>query len=112
MGKTAFALHLALAAGRAGKQVLVNSLEMQGERLGDRWLCAQAASLDAGHLKSGQLSADEQQQALEAARQLSCLPVYVDDNPKAYYFQQAQNGLYAREAILCDVLGITLDDVK
>ncbi len=34
------------------------------------------------------------------------------NNPKAYYFQQAQNGLYAREAILCDVLGITLDDVK
>ena len=36
----------------------------------------------------------------------------VDSNPKAYYFQQAQNGLYAREAILCDVLGITLDEVK
>ena len=36
----------------------------------------------------------------------------VDDNPKAYYFQQARNGLYAREAILCDVLGITLDQVK
>ena len=36
----------------------------------------------------------------------------VDDNEKAYYFQQAQNGLYAREAILCDVLGITLDEVK
>ena len=36
----------------------------------------------------------------------------VDNNPKAYYFQQAQNGLYAREAILCDVLGITLEDVK
>ena len=36
----------------------------------------------------------------------------VDESPKAYYFQQAQNGLYAREAILCDVLGITLDEVK
>ena len=36
----------------------------------------------------------------------------VDDSPKAYYFQQAQNGLYAREAILCDVLGITLEEVK
>ena len=36
----------------------------------------------------------------------------VDDNPKAYYFQQAKNGLYAREAILCDALGITLDDIK
>lgn len=35
----------------------------------------------------------------------------VDDNPKAYYFQQAQNGLYARQAILCDVLGITLEDI-
>lgn len=33
----------------------------------------------------------------------------VDNNPKAYYFQQAQNGLYAREAIICKVLGI---DVK
>ena len=36
----------------------------------------------------------------------------VDESPKAYYFQQAQNGLYAREAILCDVLGITLEDIK
>ncbi|MGL5958993.1 MAG: aspartate carbamoyltransferase [Phocaeicola sp.] len=35
----------------------------------------------------------------------------VDENPKAYYFQQAQNGLYARQAILCDVLGITLEEV-
>lgn len=30
----------------------------------------------------------------------------VDDNPKAYYFDQARNGLYAREAIICRALGI------
>ena len=30
----------------------------------------------------------------------------VDDSPKAYYFQQAQNGLYARQAIICRALGI------
>lgn len=36
----------------------------------------------------------------------------VDSNPHAYYIKQAQNGLYAREAIFCDVLGITLDEVK
>lgn len=36
----------------------------------------------------------------------------VDNNEKAYYFQQAQNGLYAREAIICDVLGFTLDQIK
>lgn len=35
----------------------------------------------------------------------------IDDTPYAYYFQQARNGLYAREALICDVLGITLDDV-
>ena len=104
VGKTAFALHLALAAGRDGKQVLVNSLEMQGERLGDRWLCAQAASLDAGHLKSGQLSADEQQQALEAARQLSCLPVYVDDNPKASMDHIRSSALLQKSKGHCDLL--------
>ena len=36
----------------------------------------------------------------------------VDDDPHAYYIQQAQNGLYAREAIFCHVLGISLDEVK
>ncbi len=36
----------------------------------------------------------------------------VDEDPHAYYIQQAQNGLYAREAIICDVLGITLEDIK
>lgn len=32
----------------------------------------------------------------------------VDDNPKAYYFEQAQNGLYARQAIICKALGIDI----
>lgn len=32
----------------------------------------------------------------------------VDDNPKAYYFQQAENGVYARQAIMCDLLGLKL----
>lgn len=30
----------------------------------------------------------------------------VDSNPKAYYFEQARNGLYARQAIICRALGI------
>lgn len=36
----------------------------------------------------------------------------IDETPYAYYFQQAQNGLYMREALICDVLGITLDEVR
>jgi len=30
----------------------------------------------------------------------------VDNNPKAYYFEQALNGVYTRQAILCSLLGI------
>ena len=36
----------------------------------------------------------------------------IDDTPYAYYFQQARNGLYARQALICDALGITLEDIK
>ena len=30
----------------------------------------------------------------------------VDSNPKAYYFEQALNGVYTRQAIVCSLLGI------
>ena len=30
----------------------------------------------------------------------------VDTNPKAYYFEQALNGVYTRQAILCSLLGV------
>lgn len=36
----------------------------------------------------------------------------VDANPHAYYIQQAKNGLYAREAIYCHCLGISLEDIR
>ncbi len=35
----------------------------------------------------------------------------VDDNPKAYYFDQARNGLYARQAIICRALGISPEKI-
>lgn len=36
----------------------------------------------------------------------------VDENPKAYYFEQAHNGLFTRQALICDALGITLKEIK
>lgn len=30
----------------------------------------------------------------------------VDSNPKAYYFKQAKNGVYARQAVICSILGL------
>ena len=81
VGKTAFALHLAISAAASGAPVVVYSLEMQGERLGDRLLCSCGPAIGAGHLRSGQLNENEQQQAYDAARYLSRLPIYVDDSP-------------------------------
>ena len=36
----------------------------------------------------------------------------VDDNPHAYYIQQAKNGLFARQAIFCHCLDISLEEVR
>ena len=36
----------------------------------------------------------------------------VDDNPKAYYFEQARNGLFARQALICRALGISTADIE
>ena len=34
------------------------------------------------------------------------ISVDVDENPKAYYFTQALNGVYVRQAILASILGV------
>lgn len=115
VGKTAFALHLALIAGRAGKHVLVNSLEMQGERLGDRWLCAQTGTVGATDLKTGQLTEQERREIIEAARELSRLPIRVDDNPKRNMSSIRSTAILQKSKGLCDLLIIDylqLCDVK
>lgn len=48
VGKTGMALHLARNAAMAGYAVAVYSLEMQGERLADRWLTAASEISAAG----------------------------------------------------------------
>lgn len=80
VGKTAFALHLARAAATAGHHVVVFSLEMQGERLGDRWLLAATRDVNPQHLKDGRLTPDELAQLREASAGLSRLPIHVDDH--------------------------------
>ena len=36
----------------------------------------------------------------------------VDNNPKAYYIEQAKNGVFTRQAIICEVLGINVESEK
>lgn len=80
VGKTAFALHLAKTAAAAGYHTVVFSLEMQGERLGDRWLLAATENVDASHLRRGQLDTSELRQVREASQRLSQLPIRIDDS--------------------------------
>lgn len=79
VGKTAFALLLAQTAARSGFHTAVYSLEMQGERLGDRWILS-ASKLDGTRWRGGQVSAEEWTQAQSAADGLRRLPIYVDDS--------------------------------
>ena len=58
-------------------------------------------------LKASMLSkARENMKILHPLPRVNEIAYDVDDDPHAYYFQQAQNGLYAREAIICDVLNL------
>lgn len=57
-------------------------------------------------------SAKENMKILHPLPRVNEIAYDVDANPHAYYIQQARNGLYAREAIICYTLGITLDDIR
>lgn len=52
--------------------------------------------------------ARENMKILHPLPRVNEIAVDVDDTPHAYYFRQAENGLYMREAIICDTLGIPL----
>ena len=79
VGKTAFALNLAQNVGtKTDKTVAIFSLEMSAESLVNRMLCAEG-SIDANHLRTGQLTKDEWQNLVVAMGSLSRANIYMDD---------------------------------
>ncbi|MEM9067971.1 MAG: replicative DNA helicase [Myxococcota bacterium] len=81
MGKTAFALNIAVNACMARKQaVAVFSLEMPKEQLVKRMLCSEAR-VDGSRLRTGQLLRDDWPKLASAAGILSELPIWIDDTP-------------------------------
>ncbi|HET8934793.1 MAG TPA: replicative DNA helicase [Polyangiales bacterium] len=81
MGKTSFALNVALNACRMRKKsAVVFSLEMPKEQLANRLLCSEA-KVDAGKLRTGYLSRDDWPKLTAAAGALSDLPIWLDDTP-------------------------------
>lgn len=79
MGKTAFALNLAVsAAKRTGKAVCIFSLEMSAEQLVTRLLSGEAL-VDNMKLRSGELSEDDWQRLAHASSELSETRILIDD---------------------------------
>lgn len=81
VGKTAFALNIAQNVGtKTDKTVAIFSLEMGAESLVNRMLCAEG-SIEANHLRTGQLSEEEWQNLIIAMGSLSRASIYIDDTP-------------------------------
>ena len=81
VGKTAFALNIAQnVATKADQVVAIFSLEMGAESLVNRMLCAEG-NIDAGHLRTGQLSEDEWSNLIMAMGTLGQSKIFIDDTP-------------------------------
>ena len=81
MGKTAFALNVALyAAKHTNKDVVLFQLEMSKDQLASR-LLSQEAVIDSQKLKTGDLEPEDWTKMARAANVLAKTHIYVDDNP-------------------------------
>ena len=81
MGKTAFALTVALnAATRGNASVMLFSLEMSKEQLGQRLLAMQSR-VDMQNLKKGNLQRSDWDDINEALGELSKATIHIDDTP-------------------------------
>lgn len=79
MGKTAFVCNIAeWTSSKVG--TLIFSLEQSKLELAERFLCIRA-KLDGHRLRKGQLDPAERHALLEAAAELSKLPLFIDDTP-------------------------------
>lgn len=81
VGKTAFALNIAQNVGtKTDKAVAIFSLEMSAESLVNRMLCAEG-SVNANHLRTGQLNDEEWNNLIVAMGSLSQTAIFIDDTP-------------------------------
>lgn len=81
MGKTAFALNLAVnAAISSNKSVAIFNLEMGAEQLMFRMLSA-ASSVEGNKLKTGKLSHEDWKKINEATSELGDAPIFIEDTP-------------------------------
>lgn len=80
VGKTSFALNLALNAAAEGCTVGFFSLEMSGKEIAQRLICAHAA-LSISDFRTGRISPEQWANINEATQELSKLDILIDDTP-------------------------------
>ncbi|MBE6469372.1 MAG: replicative DNA helicase [Coriobacteriaceae bacterium] len=80
VGKTSFALNLALNAAAAGYTVGFFSLEMSGKEIAQRFICAHA-QVNMSNFRTGRISPQEWANINEATEELSNLDILIDDTP-------------------------------
>lgn len=104
MGKTAAAMHFAIAAAKQGKNVCVYSLEMSSVRLSDRMLMALADGMDDSNFRSGKMTEADVAAFNVAKERLSKLPIYVDDQPVCTTGYIRANAMKMKGMGLCDLI--------
>ncbi|MBQ8894413.1 MAG: replicative DNA helicase [Clostridia bacterium] len=80
LGKTSFALNIAMNVGLQGKTVAIFSLEMSNEQLANR-LLASDSGVDNKKFRTGQLSPNEWVRLAQSSSILAKTNVYLDDTP-------------------------------
>ncbi|MGB9792328.1 MAG: replicative DNA helicase [Thermacetogeniaceae bacterium] len=80
MGKTSLALNIARNVAMSGVPVAIFSLEMSGDQVVQRLLCAEAL-IDQHRLRTGRLTEDDWARLVQAATRLSEAPIFIDDTP-------------------------------
>ncbi len=80
VGKTSFALNLAVNAAKSGAAVAFFSLEMSAGQLVQRILCAEAR-VSLSKIRSGQIAEGDWGAIADASNTLSKLEIYIDDSP-------------------------------
>ena len=80
VGKTSFALNLALNAASEGYTVAFFSLEMSGKEIAQRFICAHA-QVSMSNFRTGKISPQEWAKIGQAAEDLSRLDILIDDTP-------------------------------
>ena len=114
MGKTAFALNVALnAAEKGGANVLIFSMEMSKEQLGQR-LIAMKANVDMEDISKGNVQGDKWREIIVASETIGQCNINIDDTPHPSVYEirnkcrrmKANQGL---DLIVVDYLGLMIE---